>query len=151
MAEAIPDYRSWDIKILATDLDSNVVKNASSGVYSDERVAGIDQTILKRYFKKGVGHNQGHVRVNQELMNLMDFKQLNLLHSWPINEKMDCIFCRNVVIYFDKPTKNKLVERYADQIRDHGYLFMGHSESLFKSTERFKLLGQTIYQKTAPV
>jgi chemotaxis protein methyltransferase CheR len=148
LAEAIPDYRNWNIKILATDLDSNVVKHAANGVYDESRVDGIDQTILKKYFKKGTSSNAGLVRVHPDLMNMISFSQLNLLHPWPHRETMDCIFCRNVVIYFDKPTKNKLVDRYADQLTDHGYLFMGHSESLFKSTERFKLLGQTIYQKT---
>lgn len=149
LAQAIPEYKSWDIRILATDLDSNVVKKASSAVYDDNRVDGIDNTMLKKYFKKGKDSNAGFVKVNPELVNLIEFRQLNLLHNWPITDKMDFIFCRNVVIYFDKPTKNKLVERYADQMQDDAYLFMGHSESLFKSTERFKLLGKTIYQKTA--
>lgn len=149
LAQAIPDFSSWDIKILATDLDSNVIKQASQAVYDQSRVSGIDQALLKRFFMKGKSNNSGFVKVIPELVNLIDFRQLNLLHSWPLMDKMDFIFCRNVVIYFDKPTKNKLVDRYADQMVDDGYLFMGHSESLFKSTERFKLLGKTIYQKTA--
>lgn len=148
LAQAIPDYKSWDIKILATDLDSNVIKKASLAVYEDSRVDGIDKLILKKYFKKGTSNNVGFVKVNPELVNMIDFKQLNLLHDWPLIGRMDFIFCRNVVIYFDKPTKEKLVDRYADQMVDSGYLFMGHSESLFKSTERFNLLGKTIYQKT---
>ncbi len=147
LAENIPDFKSWDIKILATDIDSNVVKKASGGVYEMARVDGMDKTRLKKFFKKGTGHNSGFVRVNPELRNMISFSQLNLLHQWPIKDTLDCIFCRNVVIYFDKPTKEKLVERYADLIMDDGYLFMGHSESLYKSTDRFKLLGKTIYQK----
>ena len=147
LAQNIPDYKSWDIKILATDIDSNVVKKAAGGVYEINRVNGLDNNVLKKYFKKGTGHNEGFVRVNQELRDMIRFDQLNLLHPWPIKDIMDCIFCRNVVIYFDKPTKEKLVERYADLIMDDGYLFMGHSESLYKSTDRFKLLGKTIYQK----
>ncbi len=150
IAENIADYQSWDIRILATDIDSNVVRKASSGVYDKSRVEGMDQRLLKKYFKKGRGPNDGLVRVNEELRKLIDFSQLNLLHKWPVNERMDCIFCRNVVIYFDKPTKEKLVERYADQLLDDGYLFMGHSESLYKSSDRFKLLGKTIYQKVQP-
>ncbi len=147
LADAIPDYKSWDIRILATDLDSNVVRHGANGVYDEVRVDGIDKSLLRKYFKKGVGANSGKVRVKPELAGLISFQQLNLLHTWPIKDTMDCIFCRNVVIYFDKPTKNKLVGRYADQLIDKGYLFMGHSESLYKSTERFKLLGKTIYQK----
>lgn len=148
LAEAIPEISSWDIQILATDLDTNVLKKAASGVYEESRIEGIAPLLLKKYFKKGKGSNQGYVRVKQELIDLVSFKQLNLLHSWPITDKMDVIFCRNVVIYFDKPTKEKLVNRYADQMVEQGHLFMGHSESLYKSTDRFKLLGKTIYQKT---
>jgi len=147
LAENIPDFKRWDIKILATDIDSNVVKKASAGVYEMARVDGMDKTHLKKYFKKGTGHNAGFVRVNDELRDMIDFSQLNLLHQWPINDVMDCIFCRNVVIYFDKPTKAKLVDRFADLIKPSGYLLMGHSESLYTSTNRFQLLGKTIYQK----
>ncbi len=149
LAENIPDFKSWDIKIYATDIDSNVVKKASGGVYEMARVDGLDKPLLKKYFKKGAGKNAGFVRVNPELVDMIDFQQLNLLHAWPISDIMDCIFCRNVVIYFDKPTKEKLVERYAELIMEDGYLFMGHSESLYKSTDRFKLLGKTIYQKVS--
>jgi chemotaxis protein methyltransferase CheR len=147
LAQAIPDFKNWDIKILATDLDSNVVSKAAQGVYDQSRVDGIDRQVLRKYFHRGTGKNEGYVRIKPELMDLIAFRQLNLLHAWPITDKMDFIFCRNVVIYFDKPTKEKLVERYAEQMVDDGYLFMGHSESLYKSTERFKLLGKTIYQK----
>lgn len=147
LAENIPDLKSWDIKILATDIDSNVVKKASTGVYEMVRVDGMDKTRLKKYFKKGTGKNTGFVRVTDELQDMITFSQLNLLQQWPINDEMDCIFCRNVVIYFDKPTKAKLVDRFADLIKPNGYLLMGHSESLYKSTDRFQLLGKTIYQK----
>lgn len=151
LAEAISDYKQWDIKILATDIDSNVVQKASSAVYDLNRVDGINKSLLKKYFKKGTGNNAGLVKVNPDLISLIEFKQLNLLHNWPIKDTMDFIFCRNVVIYFDKPTKNKLVERYAELMADQGYLFMGHSESLYKSTEKFELLGKTIYQKASQV
>lgn len=147
LAEAIPEYKSWDIQILATDLDSNVVAHAAAGVYDESRVQGINSTLLQKYFKRGTGQNEGRVKVKQDLLDLIRFKQLNLLQTWPINDRMDFIFCRNVVIYFDKSTKEKLVDRYADQMADNGYLFMGHSESLYKSTDRFKLLGKTVYQK----
>ncbi len=147
LAEAIPDIQRWDVEILATDIDSNVLKKAASGIYEMSRVDGMDPHLLKRFFKRGAGRNEGYVKINPELSDMIRFEQLNLLHRWPISEPLDFIFCRNVVIYFDKPTKNKLVDRYADQLIDEGWLFMGHSESLFKSTERFKLLGKTIYQK----
>ena len=82
------------------------------------------------------------------MQDLIQFRQLNLLHDWPIADKMDFIFCRNVVIYFDKDTKIALVDRFADQLKADGILFMGHSESLYKTTDRFSLLGKTIYRLT---
>ena len=144
--DAIPDPDKWDIKILATDIDSNVLKTASEAIYDEARVADLDRNMLRRYFKKGSGANAGKVKVNAALREMIQFKQLNLLHDWPISEKMDFIFCRNVVIYFDKETKAKLVDRFANQLVNNGTLFMGHSESLYKSTERFSLLGKTIYR-----
>lgn len=149
LAQAIPDYNNWDIKILATDLDSQVIQKASSAQYEDKLVENIDDVILKRFFSKNNNLNDGFVKVDSNLVRMIEFKQLNLLHTWPSMDNMDMIFCRNVVIYFDKLTKNKLVDRFANLMVDDGYLFMGHSESLFKSTERFKLLGKTVYQKMA--
>ena len=146
LLQAIPDPEQWDIQILATDIDSNVLSAASNGVYDANRVADLDLNLLRRFFKKGAGANAGKVRVDPQLQKLIQFKQLNLLHDWPMRENMDFIFCRNVVIYFDKETKAKLVDRFADQLIGDGLLFMGHSESLYKSSERFNLLGKTIYQ-----
>ena len=147
LSESIPDIEQWKVEIHATDIDSNVINKASSGVYTLDRVKGMDKKRLKKYFKKGSGNNEGYVKVNENIRKLISFRQLNLLHEWPFTPQFDAIFCRNVVIYFDKPTKNKLVDRYADLLKESGYLFMGHSESLYRSTERFELLGKTIYQK----
>lgn len=148
LLDSIADISRWDIKILATDIDSNVLKTASAGIYDSNRVSSLELGILRRHFKKGSASNQGKVRVNPEMQNLVQFRQLNLLHSWPIADKMDFIFCRNVVIYFDKDTKAGLVDRFANQLKADGLLFMGHSESLYKATDRFSLLGKTIYQLT---
>lgn len=146
LAESIPDLRNWDVRIYATDIDSNVLQKGAQAVYESSRVDGLDHGLLHKYFKKGTGHNQGKVKVAPELTALIEFQQLNLLHSWPLRESMDFIFCRNVVIYFDKPTKNKLTERFGDQLVNNGYLFMGHSESMHKEDPRFKSLGKTVYQ-----
>jgi chemotaxis protein methyltransferase CheR len=86
--------------------------------------------------------------VKPEVQQLITFKQLNLMKEWPIKGPFDIIFCRNVIIYFDKPTQAVLMGRYADVMTDHGKLFLGHSETLYRVTERFKLMGQTIYAKT---
>jgi len=146
LMQVIPDPEQWDIKILATDIDSNVLNIASSGVYDTSRVESLDINLLRQFFKKGAGANIGKVRVCPTLQQYIRFKQLNLLHKWPMRKKVDLIFCRNVVIYFDKDTKATLVDRFAGQLGNNGLLFMGHSESLYKCSERFNLLGKTIYQ-----
>ncbi|GMR19952.1 MAG: protein-glutamate O-methyltransferase CheR [Gammaproteobacteria bacterium] len=145
--ESLPEAASWNIKILATDLDSNCVETARKGVYKEERVSGISGGRLRRWFKRGVGPNAGLARVKPELQRLIDFKPLNLLHTWPMRGPFDLIFCRNVVIYFDKQTQARLFSRYADILDDRGHLYIGHSESLYKVTDRFELIGQTIYRK----
>jgi len=145
--EALQNYSNWDVKILATDLDTNVVATAKAGIYKDERVTGIDKKKLKRWFLNGSGKNLGKVRVSSELQDIITFKQLNLMTQWPMKDKFDIIFCRNVVIYFDKPTQKVLFERYANILRNNGTLIIGHSETLFKVSDRFKPIGNTIYEK----
>ena len=139
--------RAWDVKILATDLDSNVVNRAKAGVYDQERVNGISKSRLNRWFRKGKGAQEGKVKVTTELTDMITFKQLNLMHEWPVKGPFDIIFCRNVVIYFNKDTQRKLFSRYADLLANDGYLIVGHSESLHKVTDRFELLHKTIYKK----
>lgn len=138
----------WDVKILATDLDSNVLDAASRGVYSEERVAGMAPERLKRWFLRGTGGgSQGKVRVRPELQQPITFRRLNLLHPWPHQGPLDVIFCRNVVIYFSKDTQKDLFNRFAEMLPLGGILFIGHSESLFNVCDRFKLIGNTIYQR----
>lgn len=149
LREALPEKGGWDARILATDIDSAVLSKAAAAVYPIERVNGIDQARLRRWFQRGRGAKSGLVRLKPEITSLIEFNQLNLIQEWAMREPMDVIFCRNVIIYFDKETKAKLVERYANALRDGGYLFIGHSESLFKLTDRFELIGNTIYRKKA--
>ena len=145
--EVAKQYRNWDIKILATDLDTNVVQKASDGVYTVERIEGISKERQKKYFEKVSRSEPGITQVKQELKDLITFKQLNLMNDWPMKGPFDIIFCRNVVIYFDKPTQRELFDRYADILTSNGNLFIGHSETLFKVSNRFKLLGSTMYTK----
>ncbi|HAS82528.1 MAG TPA: chemotaxis protein CheR [Verrucomicrobia bacterium] len=137
----------WDVKILATDLDSNVLATAERGVYESNRVKDLSEARLRRWFQKGRNAQSGSVRTAPALRDLITFRQLNLMDDWPMRGPFDVIFCRNVVIYFDKPTQSVLFERFADLLIERGHLFVGHSESLFKVTERFAPLGKTIYQK----
>ena len=147
LSEFFEDYPDWDVKILATDIDTNVIAKAASGIYSIDRLEGLDPALIKRWFVKGKGDKAGMVKVRRELQDLISFKQLNLLQSWPMKGEFDFMFCRNVVIYFDKPTKINLFERYANIIASRGFLFIGHSETLFQISDRFDSLGGTIYQK----
>jgi len=134
-------------KVLATDIDTKVLETAATGVYKQDRVNGLPDNVLRRWFQRGRGDNADKVRVRPEVRNLITFRQLNLMQSWPMRGRFDIIFCRNVVIYFDKPTQAKLFNRYADQLEDGGYLFLGHSETMHNLCDRFTLLGNTVYQK----
>lgn len=145
--DAIPAGQGWDVKILATDIDSNVLARAQQGIYPEERTTGIPDRYLRRSFRKGHGDNAGMLRVNDEVRSLITFRQLNLMQDWPMKGPFDVIFCRNVVIYFDKSTQRRLFNRYADLLADNGHLFIGHSETLFKVCDRFTLIGRTIYHK----
>ena len=146
LREVLPNV-GWDAKILATDLDSNVLATAERGIYEWSRVKDLSESRLRRWFQKGRNAQAGWVRVAPALRDLITFRQLNLMNDWPMRGPFDLIFCRNVVIYFDKATQAVLFERYADILVERGHLFVGHSESLFKVTERFVPLGKTIYQR----
>lgn len=135
----------WDVKILATDLDSNVLEKASNGEYSANSTIGLEPEVLKNwFFKDKQGENY---KVKPELKKIIYFKRLNLLQAWPMKGPFDCIFCRNVVIYFDKKTKENLFNNYANILIPQGHLFLGHSESMGKEQKKFIGLGKTMYQK----
>lgn len=145
VVRSLPALNTWDVKILATDLDSNVLEKAESGEYAAERFASIPpqyHALVEREPQRNV------IAMRSELRRLVTFKQLNLLHSWPMKGPFDIIFCRNVVIYFDAPTQIQLFDRYANMLVSQGHLFIGHSESLHKISDRFVSLGRTIYQRT---
>ena len=144
VAETMPP--GWDVKILATDLDTDVLAHGERGVYDDNRVEGLDRAVVKRWFAKN--RNQpGKVRVKPELQELIYFRQLNLLQTWPLKGPIDIIFCRNVIIYFDMATKQKLMNRYADILASGGHLFLGHSEAMNNMSSRFSLCGKSVYIK----
>jgi chemotaxis protein methyltransferase CheR len=147
LREALPNIDEWDVKILATDLDANVVDIGKTGVYRVDRIEGLADERVKRWFKRGRGEHSGFVKVKEELRKMIVFKRLNLLHSWPMKGPFDFIFCRNVVIYFDKKTQKNLFQRYAGLLKTGAYLFIGHSESLFKVSTDFDSIGHTIYRK----
>lgn len=145
--EYFQNAESLDIKIFASDLDTNVVQTAANGIYDASRVEGLDPARVKQWFQRGSGANAGKVRVRRDLANLITFSQLNLMQPWPMNSMFDVVFCRNVVIYFDKPTQSVLFNNFANVIKPGSHLIIGHSETLHKVCDRFELIGKTIYRK----
>ena len=145
----------WDVKILATDLDSDALATAAGGRYAADRVGKVGAARLGRWFTPLVseGRRAGDGRRYQvipEVRGLITFTQLNLLEHWPMRGPFDAIFCRNVIIYFDDPTKRALVRRYHDILRPEGYLFLGHSESLVGAGLGFVCDGRTVYRPCGP-
>lgn len=141
---AIPDIDRWDVKILATDIDTNVLAKCRAGIYSAEEVEPIAPELRKRFTAPA---GDGKVVMHDKLKNLIVFKPLNLIEAWPFKGPFDAVFCRNVVIYFNKQTQQQLFSRMADYIRPQGWLYIGHSESLHGISERFSLKGKTTYRK----
>ena len=148
------DLGQWNAKILATDIDTDMVEKGRSGIYDARIVDSIPAAERKKFVEPlggppggSMGDDERRYRIAQPLRSLVAFKQLNLLHAWPMKGPFDIIFCRNVVIYFDKETQRELFNRYADILRDGSFLYIGHSESLYKVSERFRLIGQSIYEK----
>jgi chemotaxis protein methyltransferase CheR len=146
LEEVIPPWLEWDVKILATDVDTQVVEIARQGVYWEDRLNGVSQERLRRFFLRGRGAQAGKVRVDEELRRLVSVQPLNLLKDWPMRGPFDVIFCRNVMIYFDQAVQKRLVERLAQILAPRGHLFIGHSETLDGLTDRFELVGNTIYR-----
>lgn len=142
LKNVIPDIEKWDAKILATDIDSNML---NKGIVGEYNLSDLDKTPAACKALTSVTGSK--VRMNQELKNLISFKQLNLLDAWPMKGPFDAIFCRNVVIYFDKPTKQVLFERMAEMLKPGSYLYIGHSENMHGICDRFELLGRTIYRR----
>ena len=136
-----------DAKILATDLDSNVLATGAAGVYPAERLQNVSKARAAEFFQQGTGAQQGTVKVAAGLRQLITFKQLNLMEDWPMRGPFDAIFCRNVVIYFDLETKRALFERMAQLQPPGAILFLGHSESLYRISDRYELIGRTIYRR----
>jgi len=138
----------WDTKILATDLDTEILDKARLGLYKREIVEPIPPEYLRSYFKKGVGENDGLFMAKEELKNLIVFRRHNLVYDQlPAKNPLDVIFCRNVIIYFDEDTKAKVINQFHKALRSGGHLFLGHSESPFGCEDKFRLVGNSIYRK----
>lgn len=139
------------ISIIASDLDTNVLEKARRGVYTMDRVEKLSPERLRRFFLKGAGAQESMACVRPELQKMIEFRRVNLLESsWPVPGPVDVIFCRNVMIYFDKPTQYKILSRFGPLMQDDGLLFAGHSESFLHAADLFKSLGKTVYVRAKP-
>jgi chemotaxis protein methyltransferase CheR len=144
--ESLPNASRWDVKILATDLDTEVLGKGQRGVYDEERVRGLSAQRRERFFSPEADIPPRYA-VNAALKDMITFRELNLMHALPMKGPLNAIFCRNVVIYFDKDTQRQLFARFAQLQRPGDILFLGHSESLFRVSDSYALVGKTIYRR----
>jgi chemotaxis protein methyltransferase CheR len=135
------------VTILASDIDTHVLRTASEGIYPIDRVDKLESHRLKRFFLRGSGSKAGFARVRPELQALLEFQRINLLdNEWPMQTAFDAIFCRNVMIYFDKTTQLRLLQRFKPHLQPHGLFYAGHSESFLHAAELFRSRGRTVYE-----
>lgn len=140
---------SWDIKMLATDISIEMLEKAIRAVYDEEKIKTVPKSMIRKYFVKGTNDQEGLYRVRQEISKLPQFKRFNLMtRNFPFKHKFDFIFCRNVMIYFDKPTQEVLISKFYNALIKGGYLLIGHSESLTGIQHQFKYVLPTIYRKS---
>lgn len=138
------------VTILATDLDTKVLERGREGIYAESRVEKLAPDMVKRFFLRGTGEQEGQVKVRQELRNMITFRQLNLLdEKWPMRSQFNVIFCRNVMIYFDKSTQLLILKKFVPLLRADGLMFAGHSESFYHAEDYFRLRGKTVYELSA--
>ncbi|PLK48631.1 chemotaxis protein CheR [Uliginosibacterium sp. TH139] len=136
------------VEIIASDLDTNVLAHGQKGIYTADRVERLSRERVQRFFLRGTGEQDGHVRVRPELTRLITFRQINLLDpKWALREGFDAIFCRNVMIYFDKPTQYKILERFVGLLQPNGLMYAGHSENFIHAAKLFRSLGRTVYAR----
>ena len=142
----VANIHHWDVRILATDIDTDVLAKASQGLVTADEIDLIPPLYRRKFIARAAG-TTGQFRIADSIRDVVSFKPLNLHDSWPMQGPFDAIFCRNVVIYFDKATQCRLFDRFANILRTDSYIYLGHSESLYRVTNRFRSIGQSIHQK----
>jgi chemotaxis protein methyltransferase CheR len=138
-----------DVKIMATDISTRVLHTADKGIFGKERLNNVPPAILKKYFQMGFGACEGQFLIKKSIRDMVQFSRFNLMDTPPSNYRFDIIFCRNVMIYFDKPTQEGLVNRFYRCLNRGGYLFVGHSESLTGLSHQLKYIEPSVYRKQA--
>ena len=146
LKEQASRLQGWDVRVLATDIDTKVIASAAQGLFGAGRLDGLSAERRRRWFAPA--QRRGLLEAAPELVDCITFKPLNLLGHWPMRGPFDAIFCRNVAIYFDKRSQRTLFERMAALQRPGAWLFIGHSESLQNVTPRYRLIGRSAYRKT---
>jgi chemotaxis protein methyltransferase CheR len=150
MLAALPDVWSWDARILASDIDTDMLARGEKGVYPVEQVAHVPPAMVQEHFLRGKGGREGLVCVRPGPRRLVSFRRINLQDEpWPIRTAFDAIFCRNVIIYFDRALQQRLIARFIELLKPGGYLFLGHAESLLGMGLGLTYVGNTVYQKTS--
>ncbi|MBW1715319.1 MAG: protein-glutamate O-methyltransferase CheR [Deltaproteobacteria bacterium] len=147
VSEALDHMKKWQIEILATDLSTKVLKTASSGIYEKKKVKSIPYQLKRKYFQKGDNSWKGYFRLKKGIREKISFQRLNFMEEFHFDEPFDIIFCRNVMIYFDNPTKEMLVGKFFQHLGIGGYLFIGHAESLTGIKHNLKYIQPSVYQK----
>lgn len=138
----------WDVKLLATDIDTEVVATGQRGIYAKDRIKGIPLPLIKKYLDDAVdAKGNPAYRMKEQLRRMIAFRHLNLFSDWPFKNKFNFIFCRNVMIYFDRPTQENLINNYYNHLAPGGYLFIGHSESLSGVNHKFEYVKPTVYMR----
>jgi chemotaxis protein methyltransferase CheR len=145
--EGLPEVQSWDAKLLATDLSTKVLGHAMRGIYRAEQLASVPGMLLARYFVCVQTRPERLYKVGDSWRRLVHFGRLNLMEAWPVRGPFDVIFCRNVMIYFDKATQGRLIGRFWDLLAPGGMLFVGHSESLADVKHKFEYVQPTVYRR----
>jgi len=137
---------SWDVKILGSDIDTGVLETARTAIYPREAIDDVPKNLVRQCFLSGQGKDEGFVQAKPEIRNLVKFGRVNLLEEpWPFHGKFDAIFCRNVMIYFDREVQRFVLGRFAKYLKPGGLFFAGHSENLFWLGDWFEPIGGTVY------
>jgi chemotaxis protein methyltransferase CheR len=148
IASHIPDLDRWDFRILATDISTRVLAIASRGMYHRSKIAKVPALFRQRYFQSSRSDGEGNdFQIVPAIRNLIAFRRLNLKEPYPFKGPFDFIFCRNVMIYFDKKTQESLIQRMAEYLSPGGYLFVGHSESLTGLNHPLTYVKPAVYRK----
>lgn len=148
LLDALPPGEPWDIRVLATDISTTMLESAKAGIYDQKRVDPLTPQQKQKYLIFRRSGRERLYEVSKSLRDCVTFAKLNLMGEWPIKSPLDFIFCRNVMIYFDKATQEKLVNRYYNLLDNKAVLFTGHSESLTGIAHRFNYVQPTIYART---